>query len=115
MSQTDESKNPQALFDKISQELAGTHQAMPGKMFGMACIKINGKAFAGFFQDTMAFKLTGDDHRAALKLEGSKLFDPSGQQRPMKEWVQVTFAHAKDWHHFAEQALEYVQDITERK
>lgn len=104
--------NPQALFEAIGRELAATHQATTGKMFGVPILKINGKAFAGFHPDFMTFKLTGKEHKAALSLEGSKLFDPSGKNRPMKEWVQVSVAHVKVWHHYAEAALEYVEEIS---
>ncbi|MEP7285597.1 MAG: hypothetical protein ABI947_07505 [Chloroflexota bacterium] len=109
-----ENESPHVLYEEITHELEAVHQAMAGKLFGLDCIKINGKTFAGFYQDSMTFKLTGTQHSAALKLEGSKLFDPSGMQRPMKEWVQVIFAHAKEWHHFAESALEYVKATTNK-
>ena len=62
----------------------------------------------GFFEDTMAFKLTGDAHAQALALQGSQLFDPSKRGRPMKEWVQVPFSHGEAWPALAEKALEYV-------
>jgi hypothetical protein len=108
-------ESPVDLFGQIAQELIAVHSAEKGKMFGMEIIKIDGKAFAGFYKDCMTFKLTGEPHAAALQLEGSKLFDPSDMQRPMKEWVQVTFAHAKQWHQFAEAALEYVKAGARKK
>jgi hypothetical protein len=37
----------------------------------------------------MVCKLHGDLHDSALKETGAKLFDPSGKNRPMKEWVQL--------------------------
>lgn len=77
-------------------------------MFGKPCYKINGKAFVCFFQECMVFKLTGDTHAMALKLEGAVLFDPSGKGRAMKEWVQVPFAHKKHWTSLTNAALEYV-------
>ena len=36
------------------------------------------------------------------------LWDPSGKGRPMKEWVQVPFAHAASWTGMAAHALAYV-------
>ncbi|MCB0356718.1 MAG: hypothetical protein KDD40_06905 [Bdellovibrionales bacterium] len=56
-----------------------------GKMFGKECIKVNGKAFAAFHLKHMVFKLEGKDHEKAMALKGSKLWDPSGKKRPMKE------------------------------
>lgn len=78
-------------------------------MFGKPCFKVNGKAFICFFQNEMVFKLQGDNHKAAIGLKGSQLFDPSGKKRPMNEWVQVPFAHSDRWEKFAEEALKYVK------
>jgi hypothetical protein len=84
--------------------------AVESQMFGKPCFKINGKAFVCFFQECMVFKLTGDTHAAAMKLEGALLFDPSGKGRAMKEWVQVPFAHKAKWKKFAEAAYSYVKE-----
>ena len=78
-------------------------------MLGKPCFKINGKAFACFFSNEMVFKLTGDEHEEAIALKGAQLFDPSGKKRPMKEWVQVSGAHATQWEGFAKAALKYVK------
>ena len=56
----------------------------------------------------MVFKLSGDSHSDALSLDGSKLFDPSGKGRAMKEWVQVPFHYKEHWEKFSESAFEYV-------
>jgi len=95
----------QELFIKIGQKLNDTEQS---QMFGKPCFKINGKAFVCFFQNEMVFKLTGDSHSEALSLDGSQLFDPSGKNRPMKEWVQVPFDYSKKWEQYAREALKYV-------
>ncbi len=83
-------------------------KAEESQMFGKPCFKVNGKAFTCFFGKDMVFKLAGDTHTAALALKGSKLFDPSGKGRPMKEWVQVPFTHHQYWEKFAGEALRYV-------
>jgi hypothetical protein len=94
------------LYTEIGQQLKGAEQS---QMFGKPCFKINGKAFICFFQNCMVFKLTGDEHKEALSLDGSQLFDPSGKKRPMKEWIQVTFNYKQHWKKFAEVALKYVK------
>jgi len=71
--------------------------------------KINKKAFCCFFKEAMVFKLNGTYHQDALSLDGAELFDPSGKNRPMKEWVQVPFHYKDQWALFAEKAAEYVQ------
>jgi hypothetical protein len=41
----------------------------------------------------------------AADLAGARLFDPSGMQRPFKDWVEVPVAAAADWPGLAEAAL----------
>lgn len=81
-----------------------------GQLFGKRCFKVSGKAFICFYQNEMVFKLTGEVHSEALSLDGSKLFDPSGKGRPMKEWVQVPFHYHEQWIRLAEEAASYVGD-----
>jgi hypothetical protein len=56
----------------------------------------------------MVFKLTGDTHKEALSLDGSRLFDPSGKGRAMKEWVQVSAKHKSKWKQYATDSFKYV-------
>lgn len=88
---------------------SGLPDAVQSQMFGKPCFKINGKAFACFFQDCMVFKLTGATHAEAIKLEGAQLFDPSGKGRAMKEWVQVPYAHKEAWKKLTLAAYNYVK------
>ena len=95
----------ETLYTSIGQKLKGAEQS---QMFGKPCFKTSGKAFISFFENEMVFKLNGDAHKEALSLDGSKLFDPSGKKRPMKEWVQVSFANKNMWEQFAKAAFNYV-------
>jgi hypothetical protein len=97
------------LFVSIGQGLPDTEQ---GQLFGKACFKAYGKAFICFFKNEMVFKLTGVVRTEALELEGSKLFDPSGKNRPMKEWIQVSAQHQEKWPLFAKEALKYLAGNT---
>lgn len=94
------------LYNEIGASIKGAEQS---QMFGKPALKINGKAFACYFKECMVFKLTGDEHAAAIKLKGAELFDPSGKGRAMKEWVQVPFAHKAKWPELAKSALSYVK------
>jgi hypothetical protein len=85
--------------------------AVESQLFGKPCFKINGKAFVSFFENSMVFKLGGDEHKEALSLDGSELFDPSKKHRPMKEWVQVPDDYSDRWPAFAQAAFEYVSSI----
>lgn len=93
------------IFKEIGFKITG---ATSGNLFGKPCFKINGKAFVCFFQEQMVFKLTDGNHKEALSLDGSQLFDPSGKGRPMKEWVQVPIDYQDQWANFAKAAYEYV-------
>ena len=98
--------DPQARYDELADDLAAQHGDVAlGKMFGMPCVKRNGKAVAGYYRGDMVFKLPDEAARErALALDGAQLFDPMGG-RPMKEWVQVPAAHADRWPELAELAL----------
>lgn len=103
-------------YEKVSEHVLGlSGDVEQSQMFGMPTLKVNGKAFAGLFGKDMTLKLAGDVHAEALKLKGSKLFDPSGRGMAMKEWVQVPPAHSKQWNAFAESALQYVSASLKKK
>lgn len=93
-------------YQNIAKEL----KAEISKMFGKPCLKANGKAFAAFFQDEMVFKLTGQMHEKAINLKDSKLWDPSGKNKPMKEWVQIPYIYHKKWIAFAQAAMNYIRN-----
>lgn len=56
----------------------------------------------------MAFKLTGEAHAEALRVEGAHLFDPRGKGQPMKAWVQIPAGQSSTWGHFARLACAQV-------
>ena len=78
-------------------ESLGARGVELGAMFGMPCLKANGKAIGGLVGDALVFKLFGDAHADALKLDGAVLFDPSGMGRAMKDWVVVPAKHHAKW------------------
>jgi hypothetical protein len=101
--------DPRSRYDELADDLVARNDDVElSQMMGMPCVKRAGKMVAGFTASSgsMVFKLPDTDHRdAALALDGAQLFDPSGQGRPFKEWVQVPAAHADRWPEFAEAAL----------
>ena len=92
-------------FNQVGSEI---QDALKSQLFGKPCYKIGKKAFVCFFKQAMVFKLQGEAHQEALSLDGSELFDPSGKNRPMKEWVQVPYHYQGQWKRFAQEAVEYV-------
>lgn len=95
-------------YEAVVAEMTATSPATASKMFGMPCLKVNGKASAGFTDGSMVFKIGGATHAEALALPGAHLFDPMGG-RPMKEWVVVPLAHAARWLALAHDAMRYVE------
>lgn len=95
----------EVFYIEVGQSVS---EAEKSQMFGKPCFKLDKKAFVCFFQNEMVFKLSNDAHREALSLDGSQLFDPSGKGRPMKEWVQVSYAYKDRWEAFAQAAAQYV-------
>ncbi|MDF2437955.1 MAG: hypothetical protein K0Q95_2331 [Bacteroidota bacterium] len=86
------------LFHTIASELQGVTE---GKMFDALCTKTpNGKASTMFWKEYMIFKLPQDDEKEAMKLAGAKLFDPSGMNRSMKGWVQLSDKHSSNGSHW---------------
>ncbi len=104
-------EDARALYDAVVSEITASSSAITGKMFGMPCLKNNGKAFAGYSENAMVFKLTAPQHAEALALMGARLFDPSGRDRPMREWVEVPVENAARWLEFARSALHYVDGM----
>ncbi|MEI8134997.1 MAG: hypothetical protein WCH46_07980 [bacterium] len=102
--------NPKAerKYHAIADTLSERSGAEQSKMFGMPTLKIHSKAFCGLFGNEMVFKLSGDVHKQALALTEAKLFDPSGMNRPMKEWVVVPLKYSSKWEMFAIEAFKYV-------
>ena len=94
------------IFIAIGKKIKGAEQS---QMFGKPCFKVQSKAFMCFYNGDMVFKLADKAHQEALSLDGSHLFDPSGKNRPMKEWVQVPDAYQELWEKFAKAAFTYVK------
>ncbi|MEO8287192.1 MAG: hypothetical protein ABI670_12265 [Chloroflexota bacterium] len=106
--------DPEAEFNIIADNLATRADTVRKKVFGLPNIAVNGKAFAAFQNGDMAFKLAGDAHAQALEITDSSLWDPSGQGRPMKEWVRVPASESAHWPTFAEHAYTYVAEVSSR-
>jgi hypothetical protein len=82
----------------VDDVLARNADVQATKMMGMPSLKANGKLFAGSVpdEDAAVFKLGGDEHAAALALEGAHLFEPMAARdaahfatRAARRWVEV--------------------------
>jgi hypothetical protein len=95
-------------YEALSAGLAARGAAVAGRMFGMPILKAGGKAFAGYHDGAMTFKLPEPGRSRALEIPDARPFDPSGMGRPMREWVQVPAAASARWEELVEAALAYV-------
>ena len=101
----------QTVFDALAEEMARAKNAERAQMFGKPCVKYRGNGFMAFFEGDLVLKLSGQSREDALKLKGSRLWDPSGQGRAMKEWVQVPSAHVSAWGELAGKSFEYISTL----
>jgi hypothetical protein len=72
------------VFGKIITLLPPTPVITRGKMFGMPCLKVNGRIFACFWAGGLSVKLPVEEVAKALKIAGIAILDPMGNNRPMK-------------------------------
>lgn len=99
------------LYNDIGQSFAEEFGSNIGQMFGKPCLKTtDNKAFASYFNESMVFKLGQQEIRFLKdKYPNSKNWDPSGKQRPMKDWLQIRADYKNDWKILAKQALDFVE------
>lgn len=100
------SMTPDEHFEAIAEDLAPLG-ATAGVLFGKRILKAHGKTFACLKDGWLAIKLGEGTaaHSEALGLAGAELFDPSGKDRPFRDWVAVPEAQAAEWPRLAEAAF----------
>ena len=95
-------------FAQLVETLSENKNVVSSQMFGKQCLKVKGKAFLALHKSTLAFKLTGEEHKKAMSNKGAVLWDPSGKGRPMKEWAAIPAENLSNAMLFANQSLSYV-------
>ncbi|MBA3531603.1 MAG: hypothetical protein H0T73_06790 [Ardenticatenales bacterium] len=103
---------PRAASDLLLSQLTiFTEQVTPGKAFGIPCLYANGYLFAGLAGEALLVKLPEPERTRALAFPGAHLFDPSGRNMPLREWVQIPLQHAALWNALARAALAYIRAL----
>lgn len=95
------------LFETFSDNFQSKHnEVTSGKWFGLTSLNIEEKPFATFFEGSLVLKL-GMEKIAEIisRYPGAKLFDPSGNNKAMKDWLQIPAEFEQDWLDLAEDAL----------
>jgi len=97
------------LYTLIAEDLAINHEVTQSQMFGKKCLKVNGKAFAAFHLEEMVFKLGKEwISKNTGKFPGAKNWDPSGKNRPMKDWLSVPAEYRDSWMELAVGSIETI-------
>jgi hypothetical protein len=82
-------------------------KAAQGRKFGSNGLKVNGKLFALFTQETLVVKLPKDRVVSLVASRVGEPFDP-GHGRLMKEWLKVTTTQVS-WVDLAREAHAFVK------
>lgn len=98
----------QTISAAVVAHVAAAEPVSTGQMFGKPCAKVAGKAFIARQGDTLAFKLDNDVRSTALQQPGAALWDTSGKERPMREWVAIPAQADADWGALAQSARDFV-------
>lgn len=99
-----------SAFEGLGADLAPAGVVI-GRMFGATSLVLNKKALACLIGDKVVFKLGRDtaEYARALAVPGAAPFDPSGMNRPYKDWVELPFDAHEELPAFAEAALQFVE------
>ena len=90
-------------YRALVEQLLDDPRVSETQMMGMPALKLGGKLFGGRAGDDLVLRV-GRERAAELIGAGrGSAFDPSGRDRPMKDWV-VLAEPADDWHALALEA-----------
>ena len=81
-----------------------------GEKYGLNCFMWNNKPFMIKNKHYMVFRLPLEKYNEALMLDGSLYFNPEGNERPLKEWIQVPYSLKERWEEFALASFDYVKE-----
>ncbi|MDI7215977.1 DUF773 domain-containing protein [Leptospira santarosai] len=95
------------LFETFSDNFQTKHKEVTsGKWFGLNSLNLEGKPFATFFEGDLVLKLGAEKIAEIIsRYPGAKLFDPSHNNRAMKDWLQIPAEFEEDWLSLAESSL----------
>jgi len=88
------------------------------RMFGGVAAMVNGHMFGGLFARSAIVRLSAEDQRAALALDGTTAFDPMGNGRTMQDTLMLPEdvmddpAQLRDW---LGRALAYTATLPPKK
>jgi hypothetical protein len=80
---------PDAYRRVVEGLLAEDPGVIEGQMMGMPVVKASGKMFGGCFEGALVVKIGRERVQELVGSGRARPFDPSGRDRPMKDWAQV--------------------------
>jgi hypothetical protein len=102
-------KASSAHFEAFAADVVLFHDHIDqGALFGMPCLRVHGKAFAGSYDGGVAFKLPPARYEAVRRLVGVTPFDPSGQGTPIGTWLVVPSPYRQQWRALADESIAFV-------
>jgi len=102
----------EALAQRVRGVLYPLATAEEKKMFGGLAFMVGGNMTVGVIQDVLIVRVGLGNYEAALDVDGTDLFQPTG--RPMAGWITVaTNGHQtdEDLKYWIEMALEFVKTL----
>ena len=99
-------------YDKVLAALIAIDASVTDSaLFGMRVGKVSGKVFVGLFNAQLAVKIGAPRAQAFISAGKGTVLDPSGANRPRKEWVVMPEPKThvvKAWTVLAEEAKAFV-------
>jgi len=107
--------NARSTFDMIGAYLQRAHEVDPGLLYGKPSLSLQGRAFAAYQPDAMAFHLHGRVLAQALALPGARPWDALDPEGAAPGWVLIPVEHALRWNRYALEALRCEREAIERR
>lgn len=102
----------EALAQRIREALFPLAPAEEKKMFGGIAFMVNGNMAVGVTQDDLIVRVGLENYEAALDVDGTDLFQPTG--KPMAGWITVAdndHQTDEDLNYWVKLALEFVNTL----
>jgi TfoX/Sxy family transcriptional regulator of competence genes len=81
--------NEPQSYTRLVEQLLADPSVSEGQMMGMPALKASGKMFGGLFEDELVVKIGRDRVEQLIAAGCARPFDPSGGDRPMRDWAQL--------------------------
>lgn len=96
-------------FDAFAADVVLRHDDIDeGDLFGMPCLRVRGKAFAGWHDGGVVFKLPKGRYDEIAALPGTAPYEPQSKGRASGTWLLVPSPYRQRWRELADDAIAFV-------